>query len=126
MLITFLWKQAGQPEPAAEANPFHDVAEDAWYRKAALWAAENGMTESAGSFNPREQASMAQIIGLLWKASGSPAAEEQTFPGVPEDAWYAPALTWAAEVGLIRSTDFAPAAPCTRAEIVSLLYRAAD
>ena len=126
MLIAFLWKQAGQPEPAAGENPFHDVAEDAWYRKAALWAAENGIVDSTDSFNPREQANLAQIIDLLWKASGSPAAEGQTVPGLPADARYAPALAWAAEKGLIRSGDFVPDAPCTRAEIVSLLYRAAD
>lgn len=125
-LFAFLWKRAGQPRPTGETSPFSDVAEDAWYRNAALWAAENGIIDGADSFGPREQASMAEIIGLLWKASGSPEAAEQSFPGVPAGAWYAPALAWAAEKGLIRSGDFVPEAPCTRAEIVSLLYRAAN
>ncbi len=127
-LIAFLWKQAGQPRPAGETSPFSDVSEDAWYRNAVLWAVESGLTDGTGdgSFSPLAPVDMAQILGFLWKAAGSPAAAEPSFPGVPADAWYAPALAWAAEKGLIRSSDFVPGALCTRAEIVSLLYRAAN
>jgi hypothetical protein len=127
-LIAFLWKQAGQPRPEGETSPFADVAEDAWYRNAVLWAVETGVTDGTGggSFSPRETVDMAQIVGFLWKAAGSPEAAEQSFPGVPAEAWYAPALAWAAEKGLVSGEGFAPAAPCTRAEIVSLLYRAAN
>ncbi len=125
-LIAFLWKQAGQPKPEGEANPFSDVAEDAWYRNAVLWAVETGVTDGTGSFSPRETVDQAQIIGFLWKAAGSPEAAEQSFPGVLAEAWYAPALAWAAEKGLLTAEGFVPSAPCTRAEIVSLLYRAAN
>ena len=123
-LIAFLWKQAGQPEPAIEGSSFRDVSEDAWYRKAALWAAENGMTDGSDTFDPREPMELVQIIDFLWKAAGSPEAE-RSYSGVQADARYVPALAWAEEKGLIRSGDFAPDAPCTRAELVSLLYRAA-
>lgn len=127
-LVTFLWKQAGQPAPETEVNPFTDVTEDDWFCKAVLWAVENHITDGTGAstFSPKLTVDKAQILGFLWKSAGSPApAGAASFPDVAADAWYLDAARWAAEKGLTAAEgDFAPDTLLTRAMMVSLLYQA--
>lgn len=69
-MVTFLWKQAGKPAPQTAANPFGDVAENAWYRDAVLWAVESGITDGTGSgvFSPAAKVTRAQMVGFLYKS----------------------------------------------------------
>ena len=116
--------------PAAEgSNPFTDVAADAYYAKAVLWAVENGITKGTSdtTFSPNASCTRAQGVTFLWRANGTPAASAAaSFTDVAADAYYAPAVAWAAEknvVGGVGNGLFAPNAVCTRAQIVSMLYR---
>ena len=129
--VTFLWRAAGAPAPTGTENPFRDVAEDAYYRDAVLWAVEQKITNgtAADAFSPDAQCTRAQIVTLLWRAAGSPeAAGELVFKDVSADAWYAPAVLWAVEQKITNGTDsthFSPEKVCTRAEIVTFLQRGA-
>ncbi len=128
-IVTFLWRASGSPEPKAASNPFTDVAADAYYAKAVLWAVENGITKGTSdtTFSPDASCTRAQGVTFLWRANGAPAASAAaSFTDVAADAYYAPAVAWAAEknvVGGVGNGLFAPNAVCTRAQIVSMLYR---
>ena len=128
-IVTFLWRASGSPEPKAASNPFTDVAADAYYAKAVLWAVENGITKGTSdtTFSPNASCTRAQGVTFLWRANGAPAASAAaSFTDVAADAYYAPAVAWAAEknvVGGVGNGLFAPNAVCTRAQIVSMLYR---
>ena len=128
-IVTFLWRANGSPEPKTTSNPFTDVAADAYYAKAVLWAVENGITKgtSETTFSPNASCTRAQGVTFLWRANGAPAASAAaSFTDVAADAYYAPAVAWAAEknvVGGVGNGLFAPNAVCTRAQIVSMLYR---
>ena len=125
----FLYRSVGEPAPKGE-NPFRDVRADAYYADAVVWAAENGVTEGTGdgAFSPDAECTRAHCITFLWRLNGSPAAEKGCpFTDVPADAYYAGAVAWAYEKGVTRGTTaetFRPDSPCTRAQIVTLLYRA--
>lgn len=127
--VTFLWRSMGAPEPAAAANPFVDVAEGQYYHKAVLWALENGITSGvdAAHFQPDEPCTRAQIITFLWRAAkagtGSAAAP---FEDVAAGNYYAEAVAWAYANGIaggVDATHFAPEQSCTRAQMVTFLYR---
>ena len=126
-IVTMLWRAAGGPEPGVEA-PFMDYPENAWYAAAVAWAWENGITKGTGvqEFSPNEPCTRAQIVTMLWRAAGSPAAEtENRFIDVKP--WYAEAVKWAAENGITagkRSDLFSGSDACTRAEAVTMLWRA--
>ena len=128
-IVTFLWRASGSPEPKTASNPFTDVAANAYYCKAVLWAVENGITTgtSATTFSPDAPCTRAQGVTFLWRANGSKAASAAaSFTDVASDAYYAPAVAWAAEqnvTGGIGNGLFAPNDVCTRAQIVSMLYR---
>ena len=128
-IVTFLWRASGSPEPKTVSNPFTDVAANAYYAKAVLWAVENGITKgtSATTFSPDASCTRAQGVTFLWRANGTPAASAAaSFTDVAADAYYAPAVAWAAEKGVTGGVGnglFAPNAVCTRAQIVSMLYR---
>lgn len=128
--VTFLWRVAGSPEPAGNSNPFNDVAEDAYYFKAVLWAVENNVTAGTGAttFSPDATCTRGQIVTFLWRYEGEPTATEDgnPFADVKAGAYYETAVLWAAEAGITAGTSattFSPDIACTRAQIVSFLYR---
>ena len=128
-IVTFLWRASGSPEPKTASNPFTDVAANAYYCKAVLWAVENGITTgtSATTFSPDAPCTRAQGVTFLWRANSSKAASAAaSFTDVASDAYYAPAVAWAAEqnvTGGVGNGLFSPDTTCTRAQIVSMLYR---
>ena len=128
-IVTFLWRASGSPEPKTASNPFTDVAANAYYCKAVLWAVENGITTgtSATTFSPGAPCTRAQGVTFLWRANGRKAASAAaSFTDVASDAYYAPAVAWAAEqnvTGGVGNGLFSPDTTCTRAQIVSMLYR---
>ena len=127
-MATFLWRTQGRPETAA-ANRFRDVPSGSYYETAVVWALEKGITTglSATVFGPDETLTRAQMVTMLWRAAGSPAAKTAAaFADVPSDSYYAQAVAWAAENGITTGTGngrFSPNEACTRAQIVTFLYR---
>ena len=127
--VTFLWRAAGSPEPKSADLPFTDVPADAYYAKAVAWAVENdvakGVSETA--FAPDTSCTRAQIVTFLWRAQQSPASGgENPFADVPAAAYYYNAVLWAVENDVakgVSETAFAPNDNCTRAQIVTLIYR---
>ena len=112
--------------------PFTDVPAGSYYETAVLWAAENGITGGTGNnaFSPDAACSRGQIVSFLWRALGSPTASGSAnpFADVAADAYYNTAVLWAAENGITGGTGnnaFSPDADCTRAQIVTFLYRSA-
>ena len=128
--VTFLWRAAGSPEPKSTEMPFVDVAADAYYYDAVLWAVENGITSgtSATTFSPNNDCTRAQIVTFLWRSEKSPAADSvNPFADVAAEAYYFDAVLWAVENGVTAgttATTFSPNNNCTRAQIVTFLYRA--
>ena len=131
-MVTFLWKAAGSPEPKSLTTAFTDVKSGAYYEKAVAWAVENKVTTgtSATTFSPDATVTRGQSVTVLWKANNSPAAEgTSAFTDVAAGVYYAPAVAWAVEKGVtsgMSATTFAPNSNCTRAQIVTFLYRAAS
>ena len=131
-MVTFLWKAAGSPEPKSLTTAFTDVKSGAYYEKAVAWAVENKVTTgtSATTFSPDATVTRGQSVTFLWKANNSPAAEgTSAFADVAAGVYYAPAVAWAVEKGVtsgMSATTFAPNSDCTRAQIVTFLYRAAS
>jgi len=129
-VVTFLWRAAGKPAPESNANPFKDVGEGQYYYDAVLWAVEKGITTglSADSFGPNAFCTRGQIVTFLWRAAGEPAAAASVpFEDVAADSYFYEAIGWAAEQEVtsgVSPTAFAPNASCTRAHIVTFLYRA--
>ncbi|MCI5898367.1 MAG: S-layer homology domain-containing protein [Firmicutes bacterium] len=127
--VTFLWRAAGCPAPQRSEMTFTDVAADAYYYDAVLWAVENGITKGTGdtTFSPNATCSRAQIVAFLWRSENMPAAGTvNSFTDVAADAYYADAVNWAVESGITSGTTdttFSPDADCTRAQIVTFLYR---
>ena len=126
-VVTFLWRARGCPESDA-ANPFSDVWKSAYYYKPVLWAIENavtnGITEKA--FAPRQRCSHAQILTMIWRDAGSPAASTMgTIAAAYQDHWAADALAWAEENGLLteKADAFKPNDACPRADVVFYLYQ---
>ena len=128
--VTFLWRAAGSPAPRSTEMPFADVAADAYYRDAVLWAVEQGITKGTSdtAFSPNAACTRAQIVTFLWRSQESPTADGvNPFADVAADAYYANAVLWAAENGITggtTATTFSPANDCTRAQIVTFLFRA--
>ena len=130
-VVTFLWRAAGCPEPAAEENPFVDVAQTDFYYSAVLWAVENGITNGTDEehFSPMGVCNRAQVVTFLWRAFGQPESEatEHPFTDVQAESWYEQPVLWAVENGItagMTATAFGPTANCNRAQIVTFLYRA--
>ena len=128
-IVTFLWRAAGSPAPKSMSS-FADVAEDAYYAKAVAWAVENGITGGTGNgkFSPDATCTRAQAVTFLYRASGSPAVSgSAAFSDVASDAYYAAAVAWAEKndiTGGIGNGLFGSGKTCTRAQIVTFLYRA--
>ena len=127
--VTFLWRAAGSPAPQSHAMPFTDVAEGSYYHDAVLWAVENGITKGTSdtAFSPNATCTRAQIVTFLWRSQKSPASGSvNPFTDVAADAYYANAVLWAAENGVTSGTTgttFSPNDNCTRAQIVTFLFR---
>ena len=123
-----MWRSAGSPEPESTVNPFADMSASAYYYEAVLWAVERGITNgtSATTFSPDATVTRGQTVTFLWRDAGSPAASGTAFTDVAVGAYYATAVAWAANEGITSGTSattFSPDAPCTRAQIVTFLYR---
>lgn len=128
-VVTFLWRAAGSPEPTSTNNPFTDVT-GGYYYKAVLWAVEKNITSgtSATSFSPNATCTRAQIVTFLWRFEGEPASTttNNPFTDVKAGAYYEKAVLWASETGVTAGTSattFSPNATCTRAQVVTFLYR---
>ena len=129
-MVTFLWGAAGEPEPVPAASPLTDVTvHSAYYYDAVLWAVEEGVTDgvSETEFDPDGQCTRAQMVTFLWRAAGQPnAGSTNPFTDVNEGDYYYKAVLWAVEKGITAGTSantFSPGLPCTRAQIVTFLYR---
>ena len=130
-IVTFLYRAAGSPAVKSTVNPFTDVTASDYYYNAVLWAVENGITTgtSETTFSPNESCTRAQCVTFLYRVVGSAATAKASFTDVSADAYYAPAVDWAVEKGVTdgtSATTFSPDAVCTRAQIVTFLYRAAQ
>ena len=127
--VTFLWRAAGSPEPETRAMPFTDIPVGSYYYDAVLWAVENGITKGTSdtTFSPNMTCTRAQIVAFLWRSEKSPAAGiANPFADVKSDAYYADAVLWAVKENITKgttSTTFSPNADCTRAQIVTFLWR---
>lgn len=128
--VTFLWRAAGSPTPKTKLMPFPDVPVGSYYWNAVLWAIEQGITEGTSylTFSPNDSCTRAQIVTFLWRAKGNPAVSGNApFTDVLPDAYYAAAVTWAEKNGItggIGNGLFGSNNTCTRAQIVTFLYRA--
>ena len=127
--VTFLWRAAGSPEPETRAMPFNDVPVGSYYYDAVLWAVENDITKGTSdtTFSPNMTCTRAQIVAFLWRSEKSPAAgTANPFADVKSAAYYADAVLWAAKKDITKgttNTTFSPDADCTRAQIVTFLWR---
>ena len=127
-IVTFLWRAAGSPAVNA-SNPFTDVKMGAYYYEAVLWAVDKGITAgtSATTFSPDKTCTRAEAVTFLYRMKGSPAASgSNNFKDVASSAYYANAVQWAVNVGVAQGTStttFTPNQTCTRAEIVTFMYR---
>ena len=127
-IVTFLWRAAGSPEPKT-ASSFTDVPASAYYAKAVAWAVENGITNgmTETTFAPDATCTRGQSVTFLYRALKGTASGSANFTDVKSDAFYADAINWAVANNVTNGTSnttFSPNADCTRAEIVTFLYRA--
>ena len=127
-IVTFLWRAAGSPEPKTVSS-FSDVPASAYYAKAVAWAVENGITNgmTATEFAPDAICTRGQSVTFLYRALGKKVESSANFTDVKSDAFYADAVNWAVASDVTNGTSattFSPNADCTRAEIVTFLYRA--
>ena len=127
--VTFLWRAAGSPAPRSRTMPFTDVPVGSYYYDAVLWAVENGITKGTSEtrFSPDATCTRAQIVAFLWRSEKSPAAgTANPFADVKSTAYYAGAVLWAVREDITKgttNTTFSPDADCTRAQIVTFLWR---
>ncbi len=127
--LTFLWRANGMPQPKTTTNPFVDVDASAYYYDAVLWGVENGIVKGMDEthFEPDTACSRAQALTFLWRAKGMPQASGTTFADVPANAYYAQAVAWGVENGIVKGMDethFEPDTLCQRAHAVTFLWRA--
>lgn len=131
-MVAFLWRAEGSPEPTSEDCPFTDVSKDSYYYKAILWAVEKGITAgtSVTTFGSDDIVTRGQAVTFLWRAAGKPeTTTANPFADVTADAYYYDAVLWAVQKGITQGTSaesFSPDSSCTRAQIVTFLYRYAS
>ena len=128
-IVTFLWRAAGSPEPKGTVAGMTDVVSGSYYEKAVAWAIENGVTTgtTATTFSPDATCTRAQSVTFLYRALGTAPTTVNGFTDVTADAFYADAVAWAVESGVTNGTSastFSPNNGCTRAQIVTFLFRA--
>ena len=127
-IVTFLWRAAGSPEPKSMSS-FSDVSADSYYAKAVAWAVENGITTGTGDgkFSPDATCTRGQSVTFLFRAIGKLVDSKAEFSDVLTDSYYANAVAWAVENGVTNGIGdglFGPDNSCTRAQIVTFLFRA--
>ncbi len=137
-IVTFLWRLAGAPEPESTDNPFTDVQKDAFYYRAVLWAVEKGITKgtAADKFSPKDGCTRGQVVAFLHRYKGEPEPDfaanphedmsVNPFVDVSDNAYYATPIAWARTKLItngIDETHFGPGNVCTRAQIVTFLWR---
>ena len=128
-MVTFLWRASGS-KAMRGSMPFTDVAKDAYYRDAVLWASQEKITQGTSdtTFTPDGTVTRAEAVTFLWRAAGAPKSfMANPFSDVAADAYYVDAVIWAAGEGVTAGTGektFSPDDPCTRAQIVTFLWRA--
>lgn len=130
-VVTFLWRAAGEPEPASDQCPFVDVKADSYYYEAMLWAVEEGIAKGMDTthFCPGEPCTRAQVAAFLRRMLGSPepSVTETPFTDIVPSAWYYDDVLWAYGAKVtdgMTVTAFWPSYSCTRGQIVTFLYRA--
>lgn len=126
-MVTFLWRANGSPV-VNYAMSFTDVPADAYYAEAIRWAVSEGITAgtTATTFSPNTMLTRGQTVTFLWRANGAPAVSGSNFGDVASDLYYANAVAWAVSEDITSGTggnNFSPAAPCTRSQIVTFMYR---
>ena len=127
--VAFLWRAAGSPKLKTRTMPFTDVPAGSYYYDAVLWAVENGIAKGTSdtTFSPNMTCTRAQIVAFLWRSEKSPAVgTANPFADVKSAAYYADAVLWAAKEDITKgttNTTFSPDADCTRAQIVTFLWR---
>lgn len=128
--VTFLWRSQGSPKAAGAENPFTDVSKDAYYYDAVLWAVEQGITNgtSAITFSPDATVTRGQTAAFLWRVAKQPQVDQTAnpFADVTQDAYYYNAVLWAVAKEITNgtsSTTFSADQGCTRAQIVTFLWR---
>lgn len=127
--VTFLWRTAGCPTPESSVMPFNDVNTSHYYYKAVLWAVENGITKGTSNttFSPDLECTRAEIVTFLWRSQKSPVNTVfNPFTDIETGIYYYDAVLWAVENGITKGTTdttFNPDLDCTRAEIVTFIYR---
>lgn len=135
-LVTVLYRAAGEPDTGKQVNPFTDVADDAWYTKAVIWAANNGIVNGVAknTFAPDDSIPREQIAAMLYRYAGAEAAKEDKLSAFPDAAktsdWAKEALNWAVASGLINgvadangTASLEPQSTATRAQIATILMR---
>ena len=135
-LVTVLYRAAGEPDTGKQVNPFTDVADDAWYTKAVIWAANNGIVNGVAknTFAPDDSITREQIATMLYRYAGAKAVKEDKLSAFPDAAkvsdWAKEALNWAVASGLINgvadangTANLEPQATATRAQIATILMR---
>lgn len=125
--VTFLWRAMGQPAPKAAENPFSDVDSDDWYYEPALWASENGIATGT-EFKSGSPCTNAEALTFLWRAEGEPMAAVYSSPTAlaAPGKYYARPVAWAEAGGLLSGAGFDHSAPCSRADLMTYLYRAQE
>ena len=125
-----LWRAAGCPEPTTNVNPFDDVDADEYYYDAVLWAVEEGITDGVTDteFDPEGTCTRGQMVTFLWRAAGEPdvSAASGAFEDVDADEYYYEAVLWATQEEItdgMTEITFQPSGICTRAQIITFLYR---
>ena len=128
-IVTFLWRAAGCPTPASSICAFTDLDSSAYYYTAVLWAVGEGVTNgtTATTFSPDAVVTRSQTVAFLWRYAGSTEMYGTVpYTDVPADAYYYDAVLWANENDITNgttATTFSPDADCTRAQIVTFMYR---
>ena len=129
-VVTFLWRARGCPDPKSHFNPFRDVAADAYYYDAVLWAVEQGITQGVdhSHFAPNDGCTRGQVVTFLYRDQEGyvPENAENQFTDVKSGAFYYDPVLWALNFAITTgetSTTFAPNKICTRAQIVTFLFR---
>lgn len=129
-VVTFLHRMVASPEPPAINNPFNDVKSSDYFYKPVLWAYGSSITggTGVGTFSPNASCTRAQVVTFLWRSAGQPEpnGSNNPFNDVNSSDYYYKAVLWAVEQGITGGTGigtFSPNANCTRAQVVTFLYR---
>mgnify|MGYP004466789141 CR=1 FL=1 len=126
--MTFLWRAMGEPEPGSYDPALTDVKNGSYYYEAVLWAMQEGVTTGMGKnlFSPDATVTRGQFVTFLYRLSGAKSDAAHPFTDVPAGSYYEPAIAWAYSKGITTGTSkttFNPDSPCTRAQIITFLYR---